>query len=104
MFASALAERACLMDVIIKLRWGTGIAATDVANAMSVKKEHKDRKKTGIAAKSRLRPIATFSYVGQGHKKRKKREEKKFTTETQSPRRKTKFKVVSSSVNSVPPW
>jgi hypothetical protein len=32
--------------------WKTGIAATDVAKAMSVKKERKDRqKKTGIAAK-----------------------------------------------------
>jgi hypothetical protein len=37
--------------------------------------------KTGsrIAAKSRLRPISTFSYVGQGHKRRKKRRRRKIS-------------------------
>jgi hypothetical protein len=43
---------------------------------MSDKKERKDREKAGIAAKSRLRPIFPFSYVSQGHKKRRKNYEK----------------------------
>jgi hypothetical protein len=31
-----------------------------------------------IAAKSRLRPISPFSYVGRGRKRRKKRAKKNF--------------------------
>jgi hypothetical protein len=35
-------------------------------------KKNTNRRLTQIAAKSRLRPISPFSYVGQGHKKHKK--------------------------------